>query len=200
MAKERAARRVPGIRGESTPTAAPAPTIMTERKLSTWVATAEIISAAAVVISLVYVGLEINRSTLESEADIQAELLTYTTQRRYLVIESNDLASLLAKGYADPGSLTPPERLRFQSYIELFYVAWERAFMTYDAGVLSEGLFVPWNDWFVSVAERDPPFVWPMVRNSQDWGPPFIQHVDRELSYPTSSTDESEETSGATHN
>lgn len=157
---------------------------MAEKKLKAWVAFAEIISAAAVVISLIYVGVEINRSTLESEADIQAELLSYTTQRRYLVVESDDLSSVLVKGYSDPHSLSPSELLRFQSYIELFYVAWERAFMTYDAGVLSEELFGPWNDWFASVAERDPPFVWPMVRDSQDWGPPFIQHVDQELGYP----------------
>lgn len=57
---------------------------MTERKLNAWVAIAEIISAAAVVISLIYGGLEVRLSTLESEADIQAELLSYTVQRRYL--------------------------------------------------------------------------------------------------------------------
>ncbi len=51
---------------------------MSDRRLSAWVAMAEIISAAAVVISLIYVGLEIRHSTLESEADIQAELLSYT--------------------------------------------------------------------------------------------------------------------------
>lgn len=62
-----------------------------ERRLNMWVAVAEIISAAAVVISLVYVGLEIRRSTLDSEADIQAELLSHTTQRRYLIIESGGL-------------------------------------------------------------------------------------------------------------
>jgi hypothetical protein len=156
---------------------------MTERRWSAWVAIAEIISASAVVISLIYVGLEIRQSTLESEADIQAELLSYTTQRRYLVIESSDLSSLLAKGYADPDGLAPDERLRFQSYIELFYVAWERAYMTYDVGVLSPELFREWNAWFASVAERDPPFVWPMVRDSQAWGPRFIQHVDQALGY-----------------
>lgn len=159
---------------------------MNEGRLSFWVAAAEIISAFAVVVSLIYVGLEIRQSSLVSEADIQAELLTYTTQRRYLVIESSDLASLLARGYADPDRLTPPERLRFQSYIELFYVAWERAYLTYEAGVLSEELFGEWNAWFVSVANNDPAFVWPMVRDSQDWGRRFIEHVDRALGEPKS--------------
>ena len=106
---------------------------MAKRKLKYWVAIAEIISASAVVISLIYVGLQINQSTLESEADIQAELLSYTTQRRYLVIESSDLSAILKKGYADPDRLTPAETLRFQSYIELFYVAWERAYRTNES-------------------------------------------------------------------
>lgn len=114
---------------------------MIERKLNAWVAIAEIISAVAVVISLIYVGFEIRSSTRESEADIQAELLTYTARRRYLVVQSSDLSSLLARGYADPTQLSPDEMLRFQSYIELLYVAWERAYMTRAAGVLSDELF-----------------------------------------------------------
>ena len=156
---------------------------MTDRKLGNWVAIAEIISAAAVVISLIYVGLEIRRTTLESDADIQAELLSYTHQRRYLVIESADLSSILAKGYADPTQLSADEALRFQGYIELLYAAWERAYMTSEAGVLSEDLFGEWDSWFTSVSERDPAFVWPLVRDSQGWHPPFVDHVNRSLGY-----------------
>ncbi len=159
---------------------------MTARKLNTWVEIAELISAAAVVLSLVYVGLQIHRSTLESDADIQAELLSYTVQRRYLVVESSDLSSLLVKGYADPTLLSPDERRRFQSYLEIFYVAWERACMTNAAGVFSEELFDGWNRWFISVAKHDPVFVWPMVRDSQDWDPSFIQHVNESLGYSKS--------------
>ena len=157
---------------------------MTEKKLHSWVAIAEIVSAFAVVISLIYVGLEIRHSTLESEADIQAELLSYTTQRRYLIVASNDLSLLLEKGYASPDKLSPAEMLRFQNYIELFYVAWERAYMTNVAGVFSDELFDGWNTWFISVAERDPEFIWPMVRDSQDWDSDYIQHVDSSLGYP----------------
>lgn len=159
---------------------------MTDRKLSTWVAMAEIISAVAVVLSLIYVGLEIRRSTLESDADIQAELLSYTVQRRYLLVESSDLSSLLVKGYKDPSQLSPDEVLRFHSYIELFYVAWERAFNSKNEGVFSEELFDGWDAWFVSVAERDPEFVWPMVRDSQNWLPAFVKHVDGSLGYMNS--------------
>jgi hypothetical protein len=156
---------------------------VTERRLAHWVAIAEIISAAAVVFSLIYVGLEIRRTTLESDAEIQAELLSYTHQRRYLVIESADLSSILAKGYADPTQLRPDEALRFQDYIELLFVAWERAYLTRQAGIFSEDLFGEWNIWFSSVAERDPAFVWPMVRDSQRWHPLFVDHVNRSLGY-----------------
>lgn len=161
---------------------------MSERSLKTWGAYAEIISAAAVVFSLIYVGLEIRRTTLESEADIQAELLSYTFQRRNQVIESGDLATLLAKGYGDQASLSGGEFLRFQNYVELIYVAWERAYLTNAAGVLSDEGFNEWNAWFISIAGRDPAFVWPMVRDSQEWSPQFVQHVNRSLRYPSSNS------------
>lgn len=65
---------------------------MTRVNLRNWAALAEIFSAIAVVLSLVYVGLEIRRTTIESDADIQAEILPYTHQRRYLVINDGDLS------------------------------------------------------------------------------------------------------------
>ncbi len=135
----------------------------------------------AVVLSLIYVGLEIRRTTLESESDVQAELLIYTHQRRILVIESDSLSRILNKGYDDLDSLTAEELLRFQYYIELHFVAWERAHLARETGVLSEELYGSWKDWFASVAKRDPDFVWPMVRDSQVWGPSFVHEVNESL-------------------
>ena len=154
---------------------------MSKRNLTNWVAIAEIISAIAVVLSLVYVGVEIRRTTLESDADIQAELLTYTHQRRILVIESDDLSHILIKGYDDLNSLTAEELLRFQYYVDLHFVAWERAHLARRSGVFSEELYGSWKNWFVSVAEGDPDFVWPMVRDSQAWPESFVQEVDESL-------------------
>lgn len=154
--------------------------------LRNWAAIAEISSAIAVVLSLLYVGFEIRRTTLESDADIQAELLSYTHHRRYLVVENGELAQLLAAGYADPSSLTPGEALRFQKYIELHFVAWERAFDANFEGVFSNERFAAWDVWFTSVAAQDPAFVWPMVRDSQTWSPPFADHVDAVLNHAQS--------------
>ncbi len=154
---------------------------MNKVNLKNWAALAQIFSAIAVVLSLLYVGLEIRRTTMESDADIQAELLSYTHQRRYLVIDNGDLSQLLAKGYADPAALTASELLRFQKYIELHFIAWERAFGAHQDGIFSKELFEGWDVWFISVASSDPEFVWPMVRDSQTLSPPFVQHVDAVL-------------------
>ena len=158
---------------------------MSQRKLKNWVEIAEIISAVAVVFSLIYVGFEIRRTTVQSDTDVQEELLSYTHQRRYLVVENSDLAELLAKGYDNPASLTPGEVIQFQNYSELLFVAWERATMTRDAGVFSTELYNAWDDWFTSVAKQAPDFVWPMVRDSQNWHPSFVRHVDEALGLPT---------------
>ena len=154
---------------------------MPQRKLKNWVEIAEIISTVAVVLSLLYVGFEIRRTTVQSDTDVQEELLSYTHQRRYLVIENGDLSELLAKGYENPKDLTAGEAIRFQKYSELLFVAWERAMMARDAGVFSAALFDAWDAWFISVAAQTPDFVWPMVRDSQDWNPSFVQHVDEVL-------------------
>ncbi len=154
---------------------------MPTRNFKTWAAIAEIISAVAVVFSLIYVGLEIRRTTIESDADIQAELLTYTHQRRVLVIESEDLSRILIKGHNDLNSLSAEELLRFQYYVELHFVAWERAHLARQSGIFSEELYGSWKGWFASVAMNSPGFVWPMVRDSQAWAKSFVQEVDESL-------------------
>jgi len=154
---------------------------MSKRGLKNWVEIAEIISAVAVVLSLMYVGFEIRRTTVQSDADVQAELLSYTHQRRYLVIENRDLSQLLAKGYDSPADLTAGETIQFQNYSELLFVAWERATMAKDAGVFTAATYDQWDEWFISVAQQAPDFVWPMVRDSQIWNPIFVQHVDEAL-------------------
>ena len=159
---------------------------MSKRSLKNWVEIAEITSAVAVVLSLLYVGFEIRRTTVQSDADIQEELLSYTHQRRYLLIENKDLSELLAKGYENPADLTAGEALQFQNYSELLFVAWERATMAKTAGVFTVAIYDAWDAWFISVAQQTPSFVWPMVRDSQAWSPLFVQHVDEALG-PSSS-------------
>lgn len=148
--------------------------------LQKWTAIAEIVSAAVVVVSLIYVGYEIRQSSLESDADVQAELLSYSRDRRVLVIENADLARILIEGYADQTALTPEEKLRFNNYVELHYVAWERAFLARDNGVLSDENWIAWDRWFAATASQDPDFVWERVRHNLKFDP-FLRHVDSAL-------------------
>jgi len=150
--------------------------------LKKWTAIAEIASAVAVVISLIYVGYEIRRSTMESYADVRAELLSYSRDRRVLVLENANLARILTKGYADPATLTPDEALQFDNYVQLHFVAWESAFISRENGILSEEDWREWNIWFVATANRDPDFVWKRVRQTLTYGP-FLQHVDSALGF-----------------
>jgi hypothetical protein len=118
---------------------------------------------------------------VQSDADIQEELLSYTHQRRHSLIANSDLSELLAKGYDNLADLTAGEALQFQNYSELLFVAWERATMARTAGVFTAANYDAWDAWFVSVAQQTPSFVWPMVRDSQVWDRLFVQHVDEVL-------------------
>jgi hypothetical protein len=143
---------------------------------------AEIASAVAVVLSLIYVGYEIRRSSLESDADVQAELISYSRDRRVLVVENGDLARILTKGYGDLTDLTPEEALQFNNYVELHFVAWERAFMARESGVLSVQNWTAWDEWFAATANRDPDFIWARVRGTLTYKP-FLQHADSALGF-----------------
>lgn len=156
---------------------------MKRKQLRAWVSLAEIISAVAIVVSLIYVGIEIDRSTSQSDSDVYDELLLHTVRRRLLIIESAELADIIVRGSANFGDLNEADKLRFLNYSELLFVAWERAWAAYDGGVLTEELWLGWNDFFALKAGENPPFVWEEVRGTWDAALPFQAHVDKTLDF-----------------
>lgn len=153
---------------------------MNERKLQAYASLAEVVSAAAIIVSLLYAGYEFRRTTTMSSRDADVVLFERTRESNRLLIESPRLAELVVLAETTPDELSEADRLRFLSYQHDFFDAWEIGWSYREDGVLDEATWSDWDDWFTSEARRRPAFAWTDNRHHFT-GEAFRRHVDQVL-------------------
>jgi len=130
----------------------------------------------AVVISLLFVGFNINQNTRVMQA--ANDNFLYETQDAILnsVVESSDFASIYHRRLNE-GELTAVEELRMrnQSYRDLFM--WELAYVRNQEGLFSSDQWNSWNKSYSIQFKSEFPSEW--WADSRDWvRDDFAAHVD----------------------
>jgi hypothetical protein len=147
--------------------------------LQTVVSLAEIITALAVVVSLVYAANEFRRSRNLTSTDVQTIVYDRMLEMDRILIENKDIADILIRVTNNPEGLTAADTARFLAYEHIFYDSWELAWTAYNEGILKEGAWKSWNTWFVAEARLRPPLGW--IGNRKNAGNDFIQYVEDHL-------------------
>ena len=102
---------------------------------------AEIIAAIAVVLSLIYLGLQIRNSRIQSQND-SIDLITKQRGDHIRLLAGNsEMACILAKGFAAKRRLHPNEHFRFDSYIYYVFVNYELAFRKWKRNEIDNELW-----------------------------------------------------------
>ena len=110
---------------------------MARRTLSDWASIAEIIGAAAVVASLLYVGYEINRNTKVSLAANRQSIASRAQDLALYSAETN-IHRLLFDPSGDDIKLTESEQNHLTAYIGALLRTTEEAYLLYRDGLLEE--------------------------------------------------------------
>jgi hypothetical protein len=106
---------------------------------------AEIGAAVAVVLSLVFVGLQLRESALQTELNTAAvqvgayqDLMSQIGELNRLGIEDPDVARIQALGNVSLDSVSPIERRRLQAMAYFLIRHGDMAYFQYERGMLSE--------------------------------------------------------------
>jgi hypothetical protein len=101
----------------------------------------ELIGAAGVIVSLVYLARQIrqsNEQTKRGEVDaIQSEFASI----RRLIYQSPDLSELMARGSESPKDLDPAEIDRFSALIDDFFLVGSQIKLKVEQGVLEQDIW-----------------------------------------------------------
>ena len=111
-----------------------------KRTLQEWANLAEIIGSAAIILSLVFVGLQISDTTKEMRAET-AHNATAALQTWYNEIGTNEQAAkVFRKGMNDPTSLSKDEALQFIMSVHSVMLAYQSIYFLGIEGTLDSDM------------------------------------------------------------
>ena len=146
-------------------------------KLKEWAQVAEIVGGAAIIASLLFVGIQVRENT---QVVIMTSDLAIDQQNVALnisVVESPDFADLLVKGEADLGALTAAERARFDNYCFARFGAYENVVGNFGKGFISDEEYDIWARHFEDRFDK-PGYRQFWVENRNGYFPQFRSWAD----------------------
>ena len=152
---------------------------MQKSKLQTAVSIAEIISALAIVVSLIYAANEFKRSQTITSRDVENIAYTRMMEMDRLLIENPEFVNILTKAQEDSIKLTKEEMIRFLAFEHIYYDSWETLWYYYQEGVMEKDAWESWNEWFISDAKLRPKRGW--EGNRKHFDGEFLEMVNNIL-------------------
>lgn len=150
---------------------------MDEKKVQAYASLAEVISAVAIVISLLYVAYEFRRTSTMGSREADVVLFERAREANRLLIESPGLAEIIITAAAAPQDLTAADRLRYLTFQHDFFDSWEIGWYYHADGILDDDEWSEWDEWFTMEALSLPAFAW--IENRDNFtGEDFRRHVD----------------------
>ncbi|MHC4235283.1 MAG: hypothetical protein ACYSUQ_09230 [Planctomycetota bacterium] len=108
---------------------------MAKLTLSSWASIAEIVSAIAVVLSLIYVATELRGNTRAVEAATLVEVNKIAREHLLLVWSNQEANRISMVGDEDLSQLSPEERQRYYWNVRSFWLGMQTVFRQHDLGM-----------------------------------------------------------------
>ena len=105
----------------------------------------QVIGAIAVVVSLIYVALQIRQNTNAVRSATAQTVHEHFAKWYHLVAADDELAKIVASGLRDYGSLSEHERVRFVATFMAFLSYTQNAFLKWREGLLASPLWLGWE-------------------------------------------------------
>lgn len=147
--------------------------------LQLYASIAEIVSAVAIVISLLYVVSEFRQAQALTERDVDVQLFDRVGEANRIVIENPGIAAIIIAAAQDPQGLSEVDRARYLAIQHQFFDSWELAWGYHQDGILGAELWSEWDGWFTVRARSLPAFAW--TENRDNFSGEFRDHVDHQL-------------------
>jgi hypothetical protein len=156
---------------------------------------AEIAAAIAVVLSLLFVGLQVRESALQTELNTAAvevsayqDLMAQIAEFNRMALEDPDVARIQALGDVSLDALSPVERRRHVAMVFLMIRHGDMAYLQYERGMLDEdrmySAMAPLRAWLRYCSTRE---LW--AQNRDNYVPGYRSYVDHIIaSSPTLET------------
>lgn len=121
---------------------------MKSLKLADWANIAEIVAAVVIVISLAYVGLEINQNTKALQNESHRSTLEMMNSGQNILATDEEFHRIYISGLESPADLNDAEWSRFVQFMLPRIGAWEYLFLAKQEGSVSPGAWAAFDPYF----------------------------------------------------
>lgn len=136
----------------------------------------EIIAAIAVVVSLIYVGVQVRENTRATRATAAQSFVDTMNGYVGLINSSSSLADVLDKGSAGLSDMRSDEIIQFSAFHDQSFIAFESYFYQWRDGILDERLWDTYRHALVDLLHMEGGKEW--WENRSHW---FSQDFVREV-------------------
>jgi hypothetical protein len=115
---------------------------LTRSTLEYWALVAEIVGGLAVVVSVIYLAVQIRDNTRVLRSQAHYNALSLAQRPREMVIENEGLSKILSVCFSTPDKLTEEEWIRCSDYLLMQFNAWEYLYYQNRDGSIPKELWV----------------------------------------------------------
>jgi heme/copper-type cytochrome/quinol oxidase subunit 1 len=115
----------------------------------------EFISGLAVVVTLIYLALQIRHNTRAVRSSMHQDMIESTLRIAESVSDNENLGRIVLKADEDYESLTTEERTRFEAYAERVFSNFESVFYSYRNSMIEQDLWESWKASYLSDLSRE---------------------------------------------
>ena len=145
--------------------------------LSDWASIGSLVSSIAVLISLIYLALQVRQAERNQQASIRQ---AHATRVVDIILASGEpsCAEALPKGAAVAAEITPVEFGQFTAIYGAFLASAEDTFLQHNEGLLSEAVFASFSEsWRQTLAQPGVRALWKLRRHAFEAG--FTAFMDK---------------------
>jgi hypothetical protein len=148
------------------------------QKLSDWASIAEIAGSVAVVLSLVYVGIQLAQNTQATRVNSVQQALGVILNESQLILSDESLREVLL--VEDPATLSPSDRMQYDTYRLWQFRTWEYQYFLYSEGHLDESMWAGSRARMLDML-RDPRLRSTWERNRSWFNASFREYMDSQI-------------------
>ena len=140
----------------------------------------ETIGGIAVVVSLVYLGIQMKHNTMQVRSATYQSIVAAAAACNVTLTQSPDLARIFRIGCDDPEALEEDDRVRFWFLCSQFLDIYENLYLQHANGTLGDDYWLPRAASYMELF-RSPGFLRNWEERRTDYAVPFRDFVDAKL-------------------
>jgi len=127
---------------------------MSKIKLNELAQIAEIVAAVAVVMSLIYVGKEVQSNTAAVRGAAMQAVATTDADILMAVASDTTLSEIVRLGHQDPSQLTPPDAFRYSLFMRQFWLSFQNIYQQSELGLIDQSVWQSYVSVICGMASR----------------------------------------------